>query len=99
MNKKIYDILPPKEEIKMIDKPAKNSGILAIKVAKDPIIKTKAVFASNANQEDIKPESIVEVMQEPSQDYISNEVENTELEKLPTIPAGTRKKLNFSFKM
>ena len=98
MNKKIYDILPPKEEIKMIDKPAKNSGILAIKVAKDPIIKTKAVFASNANQEDIKPESIVEVMQEPSQDYISNEVENTELEKLPTIPAGTRKKLNFSFK-
>ena len=87
MNNKIYDIFPPKEEPKLIDKPAKNSGVLTIKVAGDPIIKTKAVFASNANQEDIKPESIVEVTQEPSQDYINNEVENTELEKLTTIPA------------
>jgi hypothetical protein len=46
MTKKIYDIMPPKEELKMIDKPEKNSGILPVKIIDEP----KAFSASDFSQ-------------------------------------------------
>jgi hypothetical protein len=98
MAKKIYDIMPPKEEPKLIAKPEKNSGVLAIKVVKDPVIKTKAVFASNVVTENIKPEIVTELSPVPSQDFAYNKSENKEPEKLPAMPIKTRKKFDFSFK-
>lgn len=46
MGKKIYDIIPPKEETKKVEKKNEDSGVLPVKIIKEPVFETKAVFAS-----------------------------------------------------
>lgn len=90
MAQKIYDIIPPKAETKNSltggKKIEKNSGVLPIKVLKEP----KAVFTSNIPQDSKINDSELEIIKEAENKSLSSEYKN--------ILADTKEKPKMSFK-